>query len=222
MTEAPVVSPTLVTERLVLRPLTASDASQLAPVLADPVVREMLGWQPAKQRTADYAERWIAFRLICQSTRNEQLTNHFVWAVVPKEDSNLVGVVEVDKISMVESSGELTLYLGAPHRGHGYGSEALREVIRWAFEDLIPSWAIASDGYDLGYRLGKLTALPLPENTASIAMLTKTQLRDSGRTVEARRPSDESTINVRLFSLTREEYEQQEASGNAQRTGHAP
>jgi len=73
--------------------------------------------------------------------------------------------------------------------------------------------ARTGDGADAGYRLGRVTALVMPQNTASIRMLSKTTLVDGGVITVLVRPR--VTTEARAFSLTRHQYQQYKAARQA-------
>lgn len=191
--------------RFLLRPLASDDAPALEPMLNDPLRREMFGLPP---ESSVLAKDWIAAQLASQDL-NAVRTTRFTWAIVLPVPATAIGWVSLDNLSFMEG-GELEVYLGPAHRGRGYGPQAINEVIRWAFEELVPTFMFA-DGKWSGYRLGKVTALVMPHNTASIQMMRKTLLDDHG-TVYARRTSpDDPPIEARRFYLMQSEYLQRHA-----------
>ena len=61
----------------------------------------------------------------------------FVFAVRRLDDSTLIGYVELDGIIWSQGTGWVSIGIGDPaHQGRGYGSEALRLVIDFAFGEL--------------------------------------------------------------------------------------
>ena len=114
-------------ERLLLEPLQPADASALHRLLHDPdTMRYMvLG------RTAPSAQRWVADLM-------DGWPRHVVWGVkVGVEPPRLVpfGVVGLWDLDWLARKAEFRIALGG-QRGHGYGTEATRLVLAYAFTAL--------------------------------------------------------------------------------------
>jgi RimJ/RimL family protein N-acetyltransferase len=63
--------------------------------------------------------------------------NSFYFTVRAREDDRLIGFVRLMWIEWNHGSGRLQMGIGDPKdRGQGYGSEALRLVLRYAFHEL--------------------------------------------------------------------------------------
>ncbi len=189
----------LSTERLRLRPLSAADGPVLEPMLNDPVVREMFGWPPGEHTSGD---QWVAAQLRAQDV-DPAVVRNLSWAIVLAGTGAVIGVAQLSNIDFYDGA-EPAVFLDARHRGEGYGPEAMAEVVRWGFEDLVPYWARTGAVPDTGHRLGKVTVLVMPQNTASITMLSKTPLIDNGTITVTVKPT--GTAEVRSFSLTRQQY----------------
>jgi RimJ/RimL family protein N-acetyltransferase len=121
--------PSLGTARLTLRPFTLDDA---------PVVRELAGAWEIAETTATIphpyeegmAEAWISTHQAAFE-RGEAVT----FAVVRRMDDLLVGAIGLE-ISPTHSMAELGYWIGKPYWNHGYGTEAARVVLGYAFEVL--------------------------------------------------------------------------------------
>jgi GNAT superfamily N-acetyltransferase len=103
-------------------------------MLNDPDRRAMFGHSAAGGTTG---AEWIAVQLQLQQV-NTTVTMHFAWAVVLRESDTVIGWTTLTNINFYEG-GEVEVVIDPTHRGRGYGRRALAEVIRWAFEDLVPS-----------------------------------------------------------------------------------
>jgi RimJ/RimL family protein N-acetyltransferase len=185
---------------LLLRPLSPEDAPALEPMLKDPMKREMFG---LSLQTTITAEDWIAGQLTLQQC-NAITTTQFAWAIVLPGPGTVIGCVKLERINFYEG-GQLEVFLDPAHRGHGYGAQALNEIIRWAFEDLVPTFTVAGSKWN-GGRLGRVTALVMPHNTASIRMMQKTPLDDHGMFLAPRTNPDDPPIEVRRFSSLWSDY----------------
>lgn len=121
--------PTLQTERLVLRAFTLKDA---------PGVQRLVGeWEVARTLLSvphpygdSMAEEWISGHR-SEFERGESV--HF--AVVLREQAALCGACGL-MINSRDNNAELGYWVGVPHWGLGYATEAAREVVRYGFEEL--------------------------------------------------------------------------------------
>ena len=197
----PRVPPVLFTARLILRPLTAADGPALDPLINEPVVREMFHW-PVGTRTQ--GAEWVAAQLAMQDL-DQVASRSYTWAITLGGTGALIGFAQLSNVTFHQGA-EPALALDRPRRGQGYGLEIMNELIRWGFEDMVPDWARTSDNRDKGHRLGKMTALAMPHNTASIRMLSRTLLADQGVVTVTVPPT--GSAEARAFSLTRQEYHQ--------------
>jgi RimJ/RimL family protein N-acetyltransferase len=117
------MTPTLTTERLILRPLALADAPRFARLAADPDVARMTGTFPLQQ-SAITAEGWILIR----QAREAQGWPNAVFAIdLPSE--GLIGCIGADP---GHGKVEIGYWLGRPYWGHGYASEALKAVTAYA------------------------------------------------------------------------------------------
>ncbi len=117
---------TLTTERLVLRPLDASDTDEVYAALQDPVI-----------------QRWIPVSVPYGRTHAESFVNRvpggengseFNFGVRLGADGPLVACVGV--VREGDHAHEIGYWTVAGHRGRGYLPEALPAVVRWAFTEL--------------------------------------------------------------------------------------
>lgn len=121
--------PTLVTDRLILRPFRLEDA---------PIVRELAGeWEIAATTIniphpyeEGMAEEWIA-RHQEEFDKGEGVT----FAITLKPDGRLIGAIGLH-INQTHHWAEMGYWIGKPYWNRGYCTEAAREVVRYAFEVL--------------------------------------------------------------------------------------
>lgn len=219
ITTATATTPVLsVGDQLLLRPLVHEDWLALEPMLNDPATRKAFEWPPEASITA---EEWIARQFALQKF-NAVNTTWFTWAIVLLAPGTVIGWATLRSFSIVnvaELGAELEVCLNPAHRGRGYGPQALNEVIRWAFEDLVPTFMFA-EGKWTGGRLGRVTALVMPHNTASIRMMRKTLLDDHGVVTVQRTDPSEPPIEARHFYLKLSQY-MQDHSGHPRPVGLA-
>lgn len=110
-----------------LRAITPDDLDQAWPWFQDPVLLRQLDAAPAVPRTrAELEAQWLAgdgrgaVRL----------------AVAGGDPPTLVGLTAVDGILWNQRVGWLTLVIGPPHQGKGYGRAAIRLMLALAFGEL--------------------------------------------------------------------------------------
>lgn len=118
---------TLETERLILRPWTLEDAEELYRYAKDPEVGPAAGW-PVHTSVENSRE-------IIQNVLSAQGT----FAAVRKETGlpiGSVGYFQTKAQGGEEGEMEIGYWIGRPLWGKGYAPEAVRELIRYCFEEL--------------------------------------------------------------------------------------
>ncbi|MFE7751143.1 GNAT family N-acetyltransferase [Streptomyces sp. NPDC057428] len=111
----------LVTNRLLLRPIERSDVVTLSGVWTDPDVRRYLGG-PVSGR---------ALR-----AREQGCVGHFgAFSVVRSRDRAVLGQVSVEPRSRWEGRTEVSYQLLSAHWGRGYGREAVGAAVSWTLHD---------------------------------------------------------------------------------------
>jgi ribosomal-protein-alanine N-acetyltransferase len=116
------------TERLLLRPWAPSDAETLYQLARDQEVGPAAGW-PAH---ADVGESLDTIRGVLAAPET--------YAIVQLRDGALVGCVALrfgeDSCSGLDAEPELGFWVGRPHWGCGYATEAASCMVDRAFADL--------------------------------------------------------------------------------------
>lgn len=117
----------LVGERIYLRPLEPSDAAAVTPWFNDPDTRRTILWH----RPMTVAGEEDFLRKLAQSETD------VVLGISLKADDRLIGVTGLHKIDFRDRHAEFGINLGdAAERGKGYGTEATRLIVGYAFETL--------------------------------------------------------------------------------------
>ena len=112
------------TDRLTLRPPGADDAGDASAAVDDEVRR----WMPwAREYTRDKALRWCTE----EAYRDPVRETNFV--IVPHATGRLAGVIGIGRADWESGVAETGYWLGPGGRGHGYVTEAVREVARYVF-----------------------------------------------------------------------------------------
>ena len=119
----------LETERLILRPWEESDAEYLYQYASDPAVGPIAGWPV--HTSVENSREVIRGVLSAPET----------YAVVLKETGHPVGSIglmlgRASNIGIPETEGEIGYWIGVPYWGRGLIPEAVREMLRYGFEDL--------------------------------------------------------------------------------------
>lgn len=119
----------LQTKRLILRPWASDDAEELYRYAKDPKVGPIAGWPP---HTSVENSREII---------RDVLSSPETYAVVLKETGLPVGSIgllfeEAANAPVSEGEAEIGYWIGVPYWGRGLIPEAVREIQRYAFEEL--------------------------------------------------------------------------------------
>ena len=119
----------LETERLILRRWEDTDAENLYEYAKDPDVGPIAGWPPHR----DLNESRDVIRNV--------LSGKEAYAICLKSDCKAIGTVELKlnghtDLTERDDECELGYWLGKPFWGQGIMPEAVREILRHAFEDL--------------------------------------------------------------------------------------
>lgn len=137
----------LETKRLVLRPWRESDAEDLFRYASHPEVGPACGWSPHK--TVEESRQTI------RGVLSQPLT----LALILKETGRPVGCVGLVQMQgdqpERQSMGRLGYWLGVPYWGRGLVPEAVREVLRWGFEEqgYVTVWCGHFDGNEKSNRV---------------------------------------------------------------------
>lgn len=119
----------LETKRLILRPWEESDAENLYQYARAPEVGPAAGW-PAHTSVENSLE---IIRTVLSAPET--------YAVVDRDTGHAIGSIglmmgDASNIGLPEDEGEIGYWIGVPFWGQGLIPEAVREVIRYGFEEL--------------------------------------------------------------------------------------
>ena len=118
--------PLLNTERLVLRCFAPNDAVDVYAYAQSEQVGPMAGWAPHESlEDSRKVVEWF-------------IEMGEVWAIVEKRTGHVIGSIGLhrDGSRRIEGARSLGYALGESSWGQGYATEACREVLRYAFEEL--------------------------------------------------------------------------------------
>lgn len=123
----------LATARLVLRDWAPTDLPDLIEGLNDLRVSQWLTFVPHPYTRVD-AERWLMY--CSQLAEQGPERNTYEFAIELSSAQHVIGGVSLTHVSRVHGTAGGGIWINARYHGHGYGSEAFGEKIRFAFEDL--------------------------------------------------------------------------------------
>lgn len=121
--------PVLETERLRLRPITIADAEDVFAYGSDPEVSKYMIFDT--HRTVDDAIAWL--KTVPDSFAKQEVLS---FAITLRDSGRFIGSCGLHHISPNHHRLEIGYVLARPFWGHGYMTETVRELIRFAFEDM--------------------------------------------------------------------------------------
>jgi RimJ/RimL family protein N-acetyltransferase len=120
---------TILTGRLVLRPVEAADISMIARLLTDPKVRKYLGGPVAPDEVARLESACVGATTL--------------FSVERSSDKAAFGLVSIDPYTESDShaggDAEVSYQLLPEFWGHGYGRESVAAAVAWAFQNVTPA-----------------------------------------------------------------------------------
>lgn len=122
-------NPRLETERLILRKLDISDAGDIFEYASDPIVTRYMTFETHK--TIDDAKGFINF-VLDRYSRDESGE----WGIELKTNSRLIGTLGIASFDQKNSCITIGYILAKHYWGKGIVTEAVKRVIRFAFDDM--------------------------------------------------------------------------------------
>ncbi|MEO8266650.1 MAG: GNAT family N-acetyltransferase [Ilumatobacteraceae bacterium] len=117
---------TIMSERLVLRPVRLEDADEMAVALGDPALHEFIGGQPAT--VEELRDRYAAWIRGSGSTDEVWLN----WIVRLGADDVAIGAVQATIIDPEDTpTAAVAWTIGVPWQGHGFAGEAGVALVEW-------------------------------------------------------------------------------------------
>jgi len=120
--------PELTTERLLLRQIDAKDQSSVFQGLSDPAVIEFYGVSFPTYAATEEQMEWY--------TGLWQEKKGIWWAICDKAEQTFLGACGYYEYEQEHRRIEIGYWLLPKYWGKGYAQEALKEVIRYAFDEL--------------------------------------------------------------------------------------
>lgn len=184
--------PILTTDRLILRPFNLNDA---------PVVQRLADHKDIAATTTvphpyedGFAEQWIG-------THQEEFEKgeSVIFAVVLRSDNSLIGSISILRINNQHSRAEIGYWIGVPYQCNGYCTEAGREALKYAFDELA---------------LNRVSGSHLAENPASGRVLKKIGFKREGY-LRQHVNKWGAFKDVVVYGVLREDYESEQKNENA-------
>jgi len=175
--------PTLITERLVLRPFTLDDAPAVQRLAGDREIalNTLLIPHPYPEGAA---VEWI-------NGHSDSSPNH-VFAIAPRDGGEVMGAIGLH-LEPNHDRAEIGYWIGIPYWGHGYVTEAAQAVVNYAFADL---------------GVNRVFAFHFTRNPASGRVLQKIGMQREG-TMRQHLLKWGEHVDVDYYGIVRGEWERQ-------------
>lgn len=120
-------SPIITSKRLILRPFVNDDAAALFSWSSDVDVTRYLRFEAhdSLQESEKIIKRWV---------RDSENPPNFHWAIERRDDLRVIGSMGIEITSLHDNRGEIGYCLAKDVWNQGYATEALRTVLRFAFD----------------------------------------------------------------------------------------
>jgi len=116
---------------MILRPLDSRDVAAFSAYRSDPEIARYQGW--GSPYTEEQAEEFIEQqRMVTPGEIGQWLQ----LGMELKDESILIGDVAFVILKDSHRQAEIGMTLSRPFQGKGYGTEAVRELVRYLFDDL--------------------------------------------------------------------------------------
>lgn len=156
----------LSTPRLLLRDFAADDWPAVLAYQRDPRYLRLYEWTGRTE--ADVR----AFVNMFIEQQQQRPRTRYQLAITRRDDGRLIGNCGIRRSAADSHEAEIGYELAPDEWGHGYATEAVREIVRFGFEELA---------------LHRITAWTVADNTASARVLEKVGLTLEGRLVDKER-----------------------------------
>lgn len=181
---------TLDTDRLRLRAWNTDDAQDLFAYASSPLVGPNAGWEP--HASIDVTKEYL----------EQTIKDGDTWAIVLKETGHAIGSVGLHA-TRVDSVREIGYVMHPDFWGHGYMTEAVKAVLRFAFEEL---------------GLSGVRVKHYPFNTRSKNVILRCGFQFDGTLRMETQRYDGVVLDACVYSMTREEWERDASSHPARGT----
>jgi [ribosomal protein S5]-alanine N-acetyltransferase len=178
----------LVTKRLILRPLKKSDAKDIVDNINDLNITKWLLIVPYPYKLKD-AKSWIK-----QNTEKwkKREKDDYGFGIELKGEKKIIGGIGLHKVRKSQGKAEVGYWLGRKYWRNGYGSEALKAVLDFAFKKL---------------KLRRIEAGVFAGNPASGKLLEKFGAKKEGmKRMSCKCKADNKIKDEYIYGLLKQEY----------------
>lgn len=179
---------TLETSRLILRKLTLDDTEKLFLNASSDKVTRYLSWKAHQSK--DDTKNFI-LGLISNYESHKKDNNYYNWGIIFKENNDVIGVISANSLIENIDSAYIGYWLGDKYWGRGIMTEALKEVIRFLFEEVNVKVVRSSHA---------------PENPASGNVMLKNNMVYEGTLRKEVRTNICGITDRVVYSILREEW----------------
>lgn len=176
--------PTLLTERLILRPMCVADALDMYDYAKRAELTKYLLWSP--HPSPEYSKTFLKF------VEKRYRTGQFYdWGLVEKQSGRMIGTCGFTSIDTDHRKGEVGYVINPDFQRRGYAPEAAAKILEFGFVEL---------------GLNRIECRFMQENEASLKVMKKLGMTFEGYMRDAMYVKGEyRTIGV--CSILKEEYE---------------
>jgi [ribosomal protein S5]-alanine N-acetyltransferase len=176
--------PTLETERLLLRKITAADEADIFAYASDPEVPKYMSWEPHQSLEDSRAYLSTVFGRYRQHTPGP-------WGIVHKRDAKLIGTCGYHDWQRNDRRAEIGYTLSRSYWGQGYTAEAARAMIEFGFREM---------------GLNRIQAMCDVPNIGSARVMEKVRMRFEGLLREYFFEKGRY-IDLKLYAILRSEWQ---------------
>ncbi|MBK1813295.1 GNAT family N-acetyltransferase [Clostridium sp. YIM B02505] len=177
------VFPDLESQRLIFRKVEASDVEDIFDIFSDPEVAKYDFFTPINTKEKAF--------LIIDNYQSEFISKEEItWGIVRKEDKKLIGYLSLGNFDEEAKSCEIGYGLNREYWNKGYGTEAIKTLIKFAFEKV---------------KVNRIEATVTFGNVASVKALIKSGFLQEGILRERTMIKGELVDDV-ILALLRRDY----------------
>ncbi len=178
--------PTLISERIILRPINIIDCADMYDYAKRENVGPMAGWEPHQSIEET--------KNIIKTMQDEMLTetNIGVFSIVYKKSMKMIGTVGLHRLNKQRKTAELGYILNPDYWGKGLMVEAVTKIIPWFFDEL-GLYRLECGHFDI--------------NQQSKRVIEKCGFTLEGTFRKKIVLKDESRCDLHHYSILKEEYE---------------
>lgn len=172
---------TLETERLLLRQWRLEDLDDLYEYAQNPELGTMQGWKP-------HSSREISLGVLTSFIESDE-----VWAIVHKDNQKAIGQLKIypDRNRGKCEAKYISYVLSVSYWGRGYMTEAVKRMIKYAFENM---------------NIDLLTAIHYPHNLRSKRVIEKCGFQYEVTIPQGQTLYDGQVFDTVCYSLSKEDY----------------